>query len=92
MKLELEQADIEKITYSITKEVIKTLSPAIAQDASQDTIYTVDTLAAYLITTPKWVYSHISDLPQFRVDGLIRFRKKAIDRHFDKYPTERPHS
>jgi excisionase family DNA binding protein len=91
MKLEFEQEDLDKLTSSITQEVLKSLSPALSnQEASQDTIYTVETLAEYLQTTPKWIYAHISQLPQFRVGGLIRFRKKAIDRHFDKYPVERP--
>jgi len=90
MKLELEQTDIDKLTSSITQEVIKALSPALSNLDSSDDRFTVETLAEYLKTTPKWVYSNISRLPQFRVNGLIRFRKKTIDKHFDKYPYERP--
>lgn len=87
MKLELEQADIEKLTSSIIQDVIKALSPALFKyDPSQDAVFTVDTLAEYLLTTPKWVYNHIHELPHFKKDGLYRFRKKAINRLFDEIP------
>jgi hypothetical protein len=93
MRLELEQTDIDKLASIITQEVLKSLSPALSNpDSSQDKVFTVETLSEYLQTTSKWVYAHISQLPQFRVGGLIRFRKKAIDRHFDKYPVDRPNS
>ncbi len=85
MKIELEESDIQKITYSITQEVIKNLSPALCNlsDSSEDRVFTVETLAEYLQTTTKWVYNHIPDLPHFKIDGLLRFRKTAIDRMFE---------
>jgi len=79
MKLELEPTDIETLTLCITQEVLKGLSPALFKhDPAQDTVFTVDTLAQYLQSTPKWVYNHIAALPHFKVDGLLRFRKKEI--------------
>lgn len=85
MKLELEQADIDKLTSGITQEVLKALAPALLnQEPAGDTVYTVDTLAKYLRTTSKWVYNHIHELPHFKVDGLLRFRKTAIDKLFEK--------
>lgn len=93
MKLELEQSDIERMTAIITQDVLKGLSPAMFKhDPSQDVIYTVDTLATYLQTTPKWVYNHISELPHFKKDGLLRFRKQTIDRLFDEIPSKKPFS
>ncbi len=90
MKLELEQSDIEKLTSTITQEVLKALSPALLNnDPMQDTVFTVDTLAEYLQTTPKWVYNHLHKLPHFKEDGLIRFRKKAIDSRFEEIPSRR---
>ncbi len=90
MKLELEQADIEKLTSNITQDVIKALTPALLQHgSSQDTVFTVETLAEYLLTTPKWVYNHIHELPHFKKDGLYRFRKKTIDRLFEESLTKK---
>lgn len=90
MKLELDEAEKAKIASEIAQEVLKTLNPALLkQDISQDTILTVDTLAEYLLTTPKWVYNHMPELPHFKKDGLLRFRKTAIDRLFDEIPAKK---
>ncbi len=85
MKLELEQEDIDSLTLRITQEVIKGLLPTLlSQDQAGDTIYTVEALAKYLQTTPKWVYNHIHELPHFKKEGLIRFRKSDIDKLFEE--------
>lgn len=90
MKLELEQSDIEKLTASIAQDVLKALSPALFKhETGEDAIFTVETLAGYLVTTPKWVYNHIHELPHFKKDGLLRFRKKTIDLLFDDMPIKR---
>lgn len=91
MKLELEQADIDKLTSSITQDVLKALTPVLFKhDPSSDTVFTVDALAAYLQTTSKWVYNHVHELPHFKIDGLLRFRKRAIDHLFENDLTKRP--
>ena len=86
MKIELENADIEKLSAEITKRVLDSLG-ALNNPTPDDTVFTVETLAAHLQTTPKWVYNHIHTLPHFKIDGLLRFRKKAIDRLFEKNPS-----
>ncbi len=88
MRLEFEQSDIEKLTVEITKKVLESLNAAPLSSASADIVYTVETLAEYLKTTTKWVYNHILDLPHFKIDGLLRFRKSAIDRMFEKRNTQ----
>ncbi len=84
MKLELDEQEKSKIASEIAQEVLKTLTPILSKhDSFQDTVFTVETLAEYLKTTPKWVYNHIHELPHFRKDGLLRFRKKDIGRLFE---------
>ncbi len=80
MKIELESADIEKLSAEITKRVLDSLGATLKKPAPDDTVFTVETLAAYLLTTPKRVYNHIHDLPHFKLDGLLRFRKSEIDK------------
>jgi hypothetical protein len=91
MKLELDEDEKTKISSEIAQEVLKTLNPALFKlNISQDKVFTVETLAAYLLTTPKWVYNHVPTLPHFKVDGLMRFRKSDIDRLFDEIPSKVP--
>ncbi len=90
MKLELDEQEKSKIASEIAQEVLKMLNPALLnRDSSQDTVFTVETLAEYLVATPKWVYNHIHELPHFKKDGLYRFRKKAIDRLFEEVPARK---
>ncbi len=84
MKIELENSDIEKLSAEITRRVLENLGGAISKQPASDPIYTVETLAAYLNTSGKWVYSHVPTLPHFKLDGLLRFRKSEIDRHISE--------
>ncbi len=79
MKIELDATDIDKLSAEITKRVLDSLG-TLKKPAGEDPVYTVETLAAYLQTTPKWVYNHIHDLPHLKIDGLLRFRKSDIDK------------
>ncbi len=89
MKIELETADIERLAEEITLKVTQSLkSGLISPSPADDTVFTVETLAAYLQTTPKWVYNHISELPHFKVDGLLRFKKRVIDKFFELPPSK----
>ncbi len=91
MKIELEDADIEKLASEITRKITESLkSPLSSCPPESDTVYNVVTLAAYLQTTSKWVYSHVHALPHFKVGGLLRFKKNAIDRLFEQNPSKRP--
>ncbi len=80
MKIELEESDIQKLSEEITKRVLESLKPP----APVDEVLTVETLAAHLGTTTKWIYGHVHELPHLKVDGLLRFRRSAIDRLFEK--------
>ncbi len=84
MRIELEQADIDRLTEQITKKVLESLKATPLSPAPADTVFTVEGLAKYLDTTPKWVYNHVHELPHFKLDGLLRFRKAAIDRMFEE--------
>lgn len=80
MKIELESTDIERLSAEITKRVLDSLGDSLKHPANSDPILSVETLAAYLQTTPKWIYNHIPELPHLKLDGLLRFRKSEIDR------------
>lgn len=81
MNIELEQTDIDRIASEVTHRVLKGLkSSIITTIPPDDTILTVKTLATYLMTTPKWVYNHVHELPHFQVDGLLRFKKSEINK------------
>jgi excisionase family DNA binding protein len=40
----------------------------------------VETLAEYLDVEKDWVYSHIKEIPHFKVGRFPRFRKTEIDK------------
>ena len=80
MKTVIEQEDIELIAQRVT-ELIK---PFLLIEKADDVIFSVDELAAYLSVSPKWVYDHKRKLPHFKPGGLLRFRKKDIDKEIDK--------
>ncbi len=90
MKIELETLDIEKLSTEITRKVLDGLKYTMVPVSSpaKDEIFTVETLAAYLMTTPKWVYNHIHELPHFKIDGLLRFKKRVIDQFFEQNPAK----
>lgn len=85
MKIELETTDVERLAQEITLRVTQSLKSGLVSSApDDDTVFKVETLAKYLRTTPKWCYSHLSDLPHVKIDGLLRFRKTAIDKLFEQ--------
>ena len=85
MKIELESSDIDRLASEIMQKLMERMKSGVnTANPIEDTIFTVETLANYLVTTPKWVYNHISELPHFKIDGLLRFRKKVIDIFFEK--------
>ncbi len=82
MKVELEQTDIDKIASEITHRVLEGLKLCIITATPlEDEILTVKTLASYLMTSPKWVYGHVYELPHFKIHGLLRFRKFEINKY-----------
>jgi len=91
MKIELETTDINRLATEITLRVTESLKCGlIPATPAEDTIFTVETLASYLVTTSKWVYNHVHELPHFKIDGLLRFRKRVIDKYFEENRLKRP--
>ncbi len=77
MKTILDQEDVE----CIARRVVDLMKPFLsAKDDSEDIIFSVDELAEYLRVSAKWVYEHTFELPHFKLGGLLRFRKREIDR------------
>lgn len=91
MKIELEPEDISRLASEITLSVAERLKSSLASFVpADDAVFTVEGLAKYLKTTPKWVYNHLPDLPKFKMDGLLRFRKAVIDSFFEQNPSKMP--
>lgn len=80
MKIELEKTDIDRIASEVTQRVLEGLKSGITTNPPEDTILNVKTLAEYLMTSPKWVYNHVYELPHFKIHGLLRFRKSEINK------------
>ena len=86
MNIELQEDDLK----NIAAEVVKQLQPYLAgiagitRQAEDDRIMDVDTLASYLSVSKKWVYDHVSELPHFKLDGFLRFKKSKIDLYIER--------
>lgn len=89
MKAEL-LLDTDELTVKIAQDVIKALSPLLTGKASPDTVYTVESLAEYLKAKPKWIREHTHILPHFKLDGLLRFRKRDIDKMIEQNILKNP--
>jgi len=81
MKTILDQEDVELIAQRVADKIKPLL---IVKDKSTDAILSVEELAEYLRVSSKWVYDHTYELPHFKLGGLVRFRKKEIDRVIDR--------
>lgn len=80
MKTELESKDIE----AIADKIIEKLKPLIAHNgkSEDDVIFDVKGLSKYLHVSEKWIYerTQFKEIPYQKIKGLLRFRKKDIDR------------
>ncbi|MGQ9571052.1 MAG: helix-turn-helix domain-containing protein [Thermodesulfovibrionales bacterium] len=84
MKAELEQHDIE----AIVDKVIERLKPILtSKNEDKDAIFDIDALSEYLRVSKKWIYerTHLKEIPYLKVNGLLRFRKKDIDKWLNSY-------
>lgn len=86
MRTELEQEDIQ----AIAQAVIDQLKPIISCNGNykeEDVIFDVQRLAKYLNVSHKWIYerTQFKEIPYQKVKGLLRFRKKDIDRWLNSY-------
>lgn len=86
MKTELEPQDIE----AIAQRVIELLKPLLSNNGkhdAEDVVFSVPALADYLKVSSKWIYerTHLKEIPYLKVNGLLRFRKKDIDKWLNSY-------
>ena len=81
MKTILDQEDVELIALRVV-EMMKPLLSTTAEN--ENIVFSVEELAAYLRVSVKWVYEHTCDLPHFKLGGLLRFKKKEIDKVIDR--------
>ena len=85
MKAELETGDIE----AIAKRVVELLRPLLSNNGKHedDVIFDVVGLSQYLRVSTKWIYerTQFKEIPFKKIKGLLRFRKKDIDRWIDSY-------
>jgi excisionase family DNA binding protein len=75
----------EEIVESIATKVVEQLKPCLnnnGKEENKDSIYDVRGLAEYLGVSPKWVYQRVQykEIPHIKRKGLLRFRKKEIDK------------
>jgi len=77
VKTILDQEDVELIA----RHVVEMIKPLLStKENNEDILFSVEALADYLKVSAKWVYEHTFELPHFKLGGLLRFRKKEIDR------------
>lgn len=85
MKTEFEPQDIEAIAQRL-KEILR---PLLANNDRQedDPIFDVKGLCNYLHVSDKWVYerTHLKEIPHLKVNGLLRFRKRDIDKWLNSF-------
>lgn len=81
MKAELEPQDIEAIALRVA-ELLKPLLSGNGRHEAEDTIFDVKGLCDYLHVSDKWVYerTHLKEIPHLKVNGLLRFRKRNMDK------------
>ncbi len=81
IRLQMKDEDVKIMAPLLAQEVATLLKPYFSKEIPQDEVnFTVESLAVYLDTSPAWVYKHMAILPRFKIDGLIRFRKRDIDK------------
>ncbi|MFZ5988085.1 MAG: helix-turn-helix domain-containing protein [Bacillota bacterium] len=86
MKIDLEHQDIEPIA----QRVIELLKPILKDNGKleqENIIFDVKGLCSYLKVSDKWVYerTHLKEIPYLKVNGLLRFRKKDIDKWLSSF-------
>jgi len=83
-KITLPQELIDEIIEGLFTKI----KPLITKNGrSDDTIFDVKGLCKYLSVSDKWVYerTHLKEIPHLKVQGLLRFRKRDIDKWLDSF-------
>ena len=76
----MEESDIQAIAERVASILAPLLSP---KKETDDTIFSVESLAEYLSVSPKWCYDHAFELPKFKIGGCLRFKKSKIDKYIE---------
>ena len=86
MKAELEPQDIEAIAQRVT-ELLKPLLSGNGKHETEDVIFDVKGLCERLHVSDKWVYerTHLKEIPHLKINGLLRFRKRDIDKWLNSF-------
>jgi excisionase family DNA binding protein len=78
-----------ELVEAIAQRVAELLKPILAhkKDEAEDVIFDVPSLAEYLKVTSKWIYerTHLKEIPYIKVNGLLRFRKRDIDKWLNTF-------
>lgn len=99
MKLDFDAEELDRLADTLALKVAEKLKPLLRLPKDQDNILTVETLAQYLAVEKDWVYSHVREIPHFKVGRFPRFKKAEIDRWLEAQkaphcptPAKRPYS
>lgn len=86
MKTQLEQDEISAIARAVTEMLKPVITDSGKHDAN-DEIFDVQSLADYLRVSQKWIYerTQFKEIPHMKVKGLLRFRKRDIDKWLASY-------
>ncbi len=87
MKIEI---DNTKLIDDIVEKVVEELKPLLSDNiATEDTLFSVETLAKYLQVSKQWVYDRVrfNEIPYMKMGKFPRFRKSEIDKWLDKMKT-----
>jgi excisionase family DNA binding protein len=87
MKIQLEQEDIQAISKAIIDERNLILANNGRHKNDDNTVFDVKDLSKYLKVSHKWIYerTHLKEIPHKKRKGLVRFRKKDIDKWLESH-------
>jgi excisionase family DNA binding protein len=87
MKAELSLSP--ELVEQIADKVIERLKPLLKGNnkPEDETIFDVKGLCNYLHVSDKWIYerTHLKAIPHLKVNGLLRFRKRDIDKWLNSF-------
>jgi len=85
MKFEIEESDLRRIAAMVVEQLKPVLSVPVtgkSDNASQDEGFMdIPKVCEYLGVSESWVRQRVNNkvFPSYRMEGLIRFKKKDID-------------
>ncbi len=98
--MKFEPEELNQLADAVSVKVLQRLKPLLSnKDNGKDrsNLLSVEDLAEYLGVEKDWVYSHIKEIPHFKVGRFPRFRRKDVDRWLEsnkppiyKYLQHRP--